>query len=153
MKTKNRILLIALFVVISTNTSIAQAIDFSEIKTEIKKAVMQEQNAFRNGDCETVLARMDNDITFLANGRRAPSKEMIGNFCNSVKRPFKTPLLDTLDIYPLSNDTAYTIRTVEFLKDETTKIEEFVTKIWKKNQGEWKITHLHSTVKEVAVSN
>lgn len=132
-----------------TSTVYAQTIDFDLVKYEVNQAVTKEQNAFKKGDCDTVLSLMDDNITFLANGRRAPSKEMIGRFCNAANRPFKTPLFDTIDIYPLRNDTAYTIRKLEFLKDETTKVEEFVTKIWKKTDGNWKIVHLHATVKEL----
>lgn len=149
MKTIKTILLIAMFVVISANTSNAQTTDFIQVKAEIKQAATQEQNAFRNGECEIVLALMDNNITFLANGRRAPSIEMISKFCGTIKRPFKEPILDSIETYPLTNDSGYSIRTLEYPKSETTKMQEFVTKIWKKIDGQWKIIHLHSTVKEI----
>ena len=121
------------------------------IKTEIQEAAFKEQNAFKSGDCDMVLSLMADDITFLANGKKVPSKSVIENFCNSIPRPFKTPSVNTLDIYPLTSTTGYTIKTLEYPFDETTKIEEFVTKIWKKTEGQWKISHLHSTVKEVPV--
>jgi ketosteroid isomerase-like protein len=142
-------LLGCIFITISPSILVAQTTDLVEVKGEINIAVTNEQNAFKNGDCDKVLEIMDDNITFLANGKRIPSKEIIGNFCNAIKRPFRNPILDKLDIYPLSNITAYTVRTLEYQKSETSKIHEFVTKIWKKIDDQWKIVHLHSTVKEI----
>jgi len=119
------------------------------VKSEIKEAAMTEQAAFKKGDCEKVLALMSDDITFLANGRKVPSKQVVGKFCNSIPRPFKTAQVNTMDVYPLSETTGYVIRTLKYPKDENTMMLEYVTKIWKKIDGNWKITHLHSTVKEM----
>ena len=144
--------LILTFVCLS-NLGFAQKFDSESVKKGIEEASLLEQNAFKTGDCEQVLALMADDITFLANGRRVPSKQVIGKFCNSIPRPFKTPTVYKLDIYPLTETTGYTIRTLEYPKTESIKMSEFVTKIWEKTDGEWKMTHLHSTVKEVAISN
>ncbi|NHF60857.1 SnoaL-like domain-containing protein [Flavobacteriaceae bacterium TP-CH-4] len=141
-----------LFLVLGTiNRTSAQTEDMEAVKTEIQATALREQQAFKSGDCTTVLNLMESDITFLANGRRVPSKGVVGKFCNSIPRPFKKPTMDTLQIYPLSSDTGYAIRTLEYPKDEKTKMKEFVTKIWRKTNGEWKISHLHSTVRELPI--
>ena len=129
-------------------TGWTQEFDEEVIKAEIQKAALTEQAAFKKGDCDQVLAMMSDDITFLANGRRVPSKQVVGKFCNSIPRPFKKATTNQLDIYALSATTGYVIRTLKYPKDETTMMLEYVTKIWKKTDGNWKITHLHSTVKE-----
>lgn len=123
--------------------------DLEAIKSEIKEAELKEQNAFKNGNCAKVMKAMEDDITFLANGRRVPSKDMIGKFCKSIPRPFKKPDINKLEAFALSETSGYTIKTLEYPNDENTKIEEFVTKIWRKSNGTWKISHLHSTVKEI----
>ena len=145
--------LIGIFLIFTfSNPANAQKQDLIDVKSEISQAAYLEQNAFKEGNCEQVLDLMDNEITFLANGRKVNSKQIIGKFCNSIPRPFKKPINDTLTIYPLTNESGYTIRTLVYPKDDKTKMQEYVTKIWKKTDGNWKITHLHSTVKEVAVS-
>ncbi|HBR53613.1 MAG TPA: hypothetical protein DEA82_05260 [Flavobacteriaceae bacterium] len=148
MKTKPHFITILLLLTIVSSAYAQEPADLS-IKTEIELAVAKEQNAFKNGDCDTVLSMMDDDITFLANGNKVPSKHIISKFCNSMPRPFKTPLSDNIEVFPLTNTSAYTIRTLEFSKDDTANIQELVTKIWKKTDGIWKITHLHSTAKEM----
>ena len=150
---KNRIIqsILLLTILFHSTNLFSQNFEANKVKLEIQEAALSEQNAFKNGDCEIVLNHMAEDITFLANGKKVPSKKVVGKFCNSIPRPFKTALIDKLDIYPLTETTAYVIRTLEYLKDEKTKMSEYVTKIWKKTDGEWKITHLHSTVKEVPI--
>ena len=145
MKTKLQLITILLLLTIVGSAYAQKSADLS-VKTEIELAVAKEQNAFKNGDCDTVLSMMDDDITFLANGNKVPSKQVIGTFCNSMPRPFKTPLSDNIEVFPLTNTSAYTIRTLEFSKDDTTNIQELVTK---KTDGIWRITHLHSTAKEM----
>ncbi|MCW8980380.1 MULTISPECIES: nuclear transport factor 2 family protein [Altibacter] len=136
-----------------SNTVNAQTLDSPNVESEIKEAAHKEQNAFKEGNCEQVLDLMDNEITFLANGKKVPSKQIISKFCNSIPRPFKEPISDKLEIYALSNESGYTIRTFEYPKDDTTNMQEYVTKIWKRIEGKWKITHLHSTVKEIPISD
>lgn len=130
----------------------AQTESLESVKSEINKAAMEEQNAFKNGDCDRVLNFMETDITFLANGHKTQSKKMIEKFCKSIPRPFKDSLLDSLNIYPLTLDTGYAVRTLEYMNDDGTKTQEYVTKIWRKNDGRWKIAHLHSTVKKIPLS-
>jgi len=132
-------------------SSVLNAQDLTAVKKELEKAALKEQSAFKNGDCDTVLAMMADDITFLANGRRVPSKQVIAKFCNAMPRPFKTPTKDQLEYHVVSEDTGYTIRTLNYPFDDEHRMEEHVTKIWHKVNGEWKIQHLHSTVKKVPV--
>jgi hypothetical protein len=61
----------------------------------------------------------------------------------------KINTVDTMEIYPLSDDSGYTVRTWEYPKDEKTKTFEYVSKIWSKTEGKWKISLLHSTAKEI----
>ncbi|MDX1365469.1 MAG: nuclear transport factor 2 family protein [Arenibacter latericius] len=129
----------------------SQDFDVDNVSLEIQEAVMAEKNAFRTGDCDTVLDFMEENITFLANGRRLPSKEMIGKFCTTIPRPFKKATTNEVTIYPLTVNSGYEIRTLEYPKDEHTKIFEYVTRIWKKSAGKWRITHLHSTVRQVPI--
>ncbi len=77
-----------------------QEFDAEKVKSEIAAAVAAEQAAFKSGDCDTVLDHMDDQITFLANGRRAPSKAVVGKFCASIPRPFQKPTIDQREIYP-----------------------------------------------------
>jgi len=153
MKTINTILLSFLLLGSPLYTLTAQTIDVEAIKSELKEVTQKEQDAFKSGNCEQVVALMAPDITFLANGRKAPSIKMIETFCNAIPRPFKQPISDNLEIHVLSNDVGYTIRSLEYANDETTKMQEYVTKIWKKTDGHWKISHLHSTVKQVSISD
>ena len=148
---KNKLNIFILFVLCLGFASL-YAQELETVKSEIKTAEEKEQNAFKNGNCSEVLEVMEDNITFLANGRRAPSKDIIGKFCKSIPRPFKKPTTDKLEVYTLSEASGYTIKTLEYPKNDSTKIEEFVTKIWKKSNGKWKISHLHSTVKEVPIS-
>ncbi|MEO6346610.1 MAG: nuclear transport factor 2 family protein [Aquaticitalea sp.] len=131
----------------------AQTSDLDVVKSEIKVAAMKEQNAFKNGDCAQVLDLMESNITFLANGNIVPSQDMIEKFCKSIPRPFKEPLVDTMEIYPLTKDTGYVVRFLEYMKDDKTKMQEYVTKIWRKTDDKWLISHLHSTIKKVAISD
>ena len=125
--------------------------DLEVVKSEIETVALQEQNAFKSGDCDGVLLLMEDSITFLANGKRMPSKEVVGKFCKSISKPFKKASIDKLDIYPLTETSGYTIRTLEFPKDDASKMQEYVTKIWRKTHGKWKTSHLHSTVKKVPI--
>lgn len=123
--------------------------DFESVKKAIQAHTDKEQKAFIEGDCETVLDLMTDDIGFYANGRKAPSKKMIGMFCEKIPRPFGTLNNDHMEIIPLTNESGYTLRTMDYYKNDRTKVEETVTKVWIKTTDGWKIKHLHSTVKEI----
>jgi len=120
------------------------------VKLEVKKATLKEQQALKNGDCETLLSMMDDKITFYANGRPAAPKNMIGVFCKNLPRPFSELTSDSLDVYALTQNSAYVVRKIEYNKNDKTKIKEVVTKIWRKSGDGWKMIHLQSTVKEVS---
>ncbi|MDP5082568.1 MAG: nuclear transport factor 2 family protein [Winogradskyella sp.] len=145
MKKINLIFLIAM-------TTIGHSQELELTKLEIKDVALQEQNAFKQGNCGKVLELMTDDITFLANGKKIPSKSIIGKFCNSISRPFEKPTIEKLEIYPLTKETGYTIKTLQYISDDKTQMQEHVTKIWKKTNGNWKIHHLHSTIKQVPSS-
>lgn len=148
-----KIIIIGLFLIFNSLINLkAQDLELQTVKFDLQSAALKEQSAFKEGNCNEVLNMMEDDITFLANGRKIPSKSIVEKFCNSVTRPFKKPIIDKLDVFPLTTDSGYTVRTLEYHKDEKTKILEYVTKIWKKTDGEWKISHLHSTVKEIDTS-
>ena len=127
--------------------------DLESTKDALKIAAKKEQNAFKNGDCDAVLAMMTDDITFLANGKPVPSKAVIAKFCNALPRPFKTPIKDQLEFFALTEDSGYTIRTLVYPHDEAHHMKEFVTKIWQKIDGVWKIKHLHSSANKISNTN
>jgi ketosteroid isomerase-like protein len=144
------IYLLGLNVVIGSSNSIcAQDISLEQVKLEVEEVTLKEQGAFKDGDCETVLNLMHDDITFYANGRSAPSKNVIKKFCEDIPRPFKGLSTGNLTVYPLTSNSAYVVRTLEFEKNEKILVREIVTKIWNRFNGEWKMVHLHSTVKEI----
>ena len=127
----------------------AQEETLADVKSQIIELSEIEINAFKNGDCETVINLFADDLTFFANGRKAPSKEMILNFCKRVPRPFEKPTLIETEYIPISVNSAYVIRIMEFSKETKVYKKEIVTKIWVKGINGWKITHLHSTIKEI----
>lgn len=125
----------------------AQQENLEHITAEIKQLTHIEIEAFKTGDCDRAIAFMDNNITFYGNGRKAASKEKIKAFCFGLARPFEKPSSVNTTYFPLSENSAYVVRTMEFSKNDTVYKKEIVTKIWKKSNGEWKIIHLHSTIK------
>ena len=120
------------------------------VTAEIKQITEIEIEAFKKGDCDKAIDFMDDDITFYGNGRKAPSKEMIKNFCSRLTRPFEKPSSVDTKFYPLTEKSAYVVRTMEFAKNEKVYKKEIVTKVWKKGNNGWKIMHLHSTIKQIA---
>ena len=130
----------------------AQDSPLESVRTELRSVVEQEKEAFANGDCVTVLAMMDDNITFYPNGNPPLPKAVIAKFCEKIPRPFPEAVKDEISIHPLTSHAAYVVRTLEYPKDEKVKIREVVTKIWKKTGDTWKITHLHSTVNETSGS-
>ncbi|NMM47814.1 nuclear transport factor 2 family protein [Marinigracilibium pacificum] len=132
-------------------TGIAQDFSLDQVKSEIEEISSKEQEAFKNGDCETVMELMSDNITFYANGTPSPPKAMIEKFCNNIPRPFPELNDGDLKIYPLSSNSAYSVKTLEYHKDENTRIRKIVTKIWNRIEGNWKMAHLQSTVKEILI--
>ena len=127
----------------------AQKENLESVKAKIMELSEMEIDAFKKGDCETMANLLDDNISFYANGRKAPNKEMILGFCNRIPRPFEKPSYLTSEYIPISNNSAYVIRIMEFSKDGKVYKKEIVTKIWVKGIDGWKIVHLHSTIKEL----
>ena len=140
------LLILALVVTLKTN---AQQENLENIKSEIMEITQMEIEAFKSGECEKFIDLFDDNITFYADGRKAPSKEMILGFCKRVPRPFEKPSSIEMEYFPISKNSAYVVRTMEFTKDEKVYKKEVVTKIWVKGPSGWQITHLHSTIKKL----
>lgn len=129
--------------------SYAQNSSLDKVKLQIEALTLKEQNAFKAGDCETVMSLMADNIVFYANGRNVPSKDMINAFCQRIPRPFKETAVSNLEIHVLNENAGFVVRTLEFDKDDHIKVKEVVTKIWSNTIDGWKMVHLQSTVKEV----
>lgn len=124
------------------------------IRAEIEKLSRTEEKAFKEGDCEATVSFFDDGITFFANGRKAPSKEFILNFCKRIPRPFPETGSITDNYYVLSPDAAYSVRVIDFPPDSEKPgpfMKEVVTKLWSKSPEGWKIVHFHSSVTAVPV--
>jgi len=127
----------------------AQEKNIEDLKSEIIEVSEKEINAFKSGDCQALDGFIDEKATFYMNGRKAPNKQMILGFCRQVQRPFEKPSLTEMEYMPISDNTAYVVRTMEFSKDEKIYKKEIVTKIWVKGTDGWKIMHLHSTISKL----
>ena len=123
--------------------------NLEDVKSIIIELSEREINAFKSGDCATMINLFADNITFYANGRKAPNKEMILGFCKRIPRPFEEPSYLQTEYIPISNNSAYLIRTMEFSDGEKVNKKEVVTKIWIKGKDGWKISHLHSTIKKI----
>lgn len=142
---------ILFFIAIWFGTNLqAQEDNLEIISEEIEQITNIEIEAFKSGDCDKAISFMDENITFYGDGRKAPSKEMIKAFCFRLTRPFEKPSSIDTKYYPLSRNSAYVIRIMEFTKNEKVYKKEIVTKVWKKSDVGWKIMHLHSTIKLMA---
>jgi hypothetical protein len=109
---------------------------------------MAEQQAFEEGDCDKVESMLAEDLTFYANGRRM-SREQVGNFCRTIKRPFgagRAPIEDTTTPYLVSERLGYTVRDFRWHDENGRVMREGVTKIWSRGDQGWQIMHFQSTV-------
>ena len=132
--------LIALFSLLFS--TVAQSSD------DLLAAVEEEQEAFEEGDCDKVESMMAEDITFYANGRKM-SREQVGRFCRSIKRPFgagRAPIEDETTPYLIDEDLGYTVRDFWWHDESERIVHEVVTKIWAKDEDGWKMIHFQSTV-------
>ena len=110
--------------------------------------VETEQQAFKDGDCEKVESMLADDVTFFANNRKM-TREQVGNFCRSIKRPFgagRDPIEDTITPFLLTENLGYTVRDFRWHNENERVIHEVVTKIWAKEEDGWKMIHFQSTV-------
>ena len=108
---------------------------------ELLAVALEQQNAFKEGDCNKIESLMDKEVTFYANGRRM-THEQVGNFCKTIKRPFgsgRPPINDTTTPYRISETLGYTVRDFRWTNSDDQVIHEIVTKIWLKSEGSWKI--------------
>ncbi len=115
---------------------------------ELLAVAEEEQEAFREGDCDRVLSLMAEDITFYTNSRKM-SREQIGKFCRLMKRPFgagRAPISDTITPYKVSETLGYTVRELRFHDKDERVVQETVTKIWSKGDDGWKMIHFQATV-------
>jgi|GEM_PF-3216457 len=115
---------------------------------ELLAVAHEEQAAFKEGDCDKVQSLMAEDITFYANSRKM-SREQVGKFCRSMKRPFgagRAPISDTITPYKVSETLGYTVREFKFHDEDERVVHEVVTKIWSKGEDGWKMIHFQSTV-------
>ena len=131
-----------------TGNLIAQEALLEQVKAEIQAVTEKEEQAFKVGDCETLMSLMADNITFYANGRPSPPRNRIRDFCENIPRPFADLASANLTVNPLSAHAGYVVRTRAFDKNEQIRVHEIVTKIWNRIDGEWKMVHLHSTVQE-----
>ncbi len=140
----NTALLLALFLSSMLIVN-AQTNELTSVKSKIMELTDIEIDAFKTGDCQTMGDLIDDNATFYLDGMKAP-KEMIIGFCKRIQRPFEAPSKVTSEFLPISNNSAYVVRIMEFSKDGKLYKKEIVTKIWVKGEDGWKIAHLHSTI-------
>lgn len=115
---------------------------------ELLAVVMEEQKAFKEGDCEKVKSLIAKEITFYANSRRMSRDEVV-KFCRTIKRPFgagRAPIEDTITRYMINENLGYTVRDFRWQDENERVFHEVVTKIWSKDDDGWKIIHFQSTV-------
>jgi len=115
---------------------------------ELLAVAMEEQKAFKEGDCNKIESLIDTEVTFYVNGRRM-THEQVGSFCRAIKRPFgsgRSPIEDTITPYRISETLGYTVRDFRWTNADKLVIHEVVTKIWLKGEDGWKIIHFQSTV-------
>lgn len=125
---KVRVLLL-LVLSVGTITLYAQQENLESVKAKIKELSEIEIDAFKNGDCEIMLNLLDDNISFYANGKKA-SKEIVLGFCKGLTRPFEKPSHLDIEYIPISSNSAYVIRIMDFSKDGMVYKKEIVTKIW-----------------------
>ena len=115
---------------------------------ELLAVVKEEQQAFKDGDCDHVDSILDPDVVFYMNTRPA-NAEQVSRFCRTIKRPFgagRGPIDDKLEAFQTSEDSGYTVRVFRWYDKNEQVVSEIVTKIWKKKEDGWKIVHFQSTV-------
>ncbi len=119
----------------------------ASVEEVLMAAAEAETKAFKDGDCDTLMAHMGEDLTFYANGRRM-NREMVRNFCENIPRPFgQTPTEDETSAFAISDTAGYTVRDFTWVDKKGRTVHEIVTKIWRKQDEQWVMTHFQSTVK------
>ena len=146
----SKIVTIPFFMSITAIIGCAQVTDLEKIKAEIEEVSLQEIEAFKIGDCDSVSSFMDDKATFYMNGKQIPHKSVLIGFCKKIPRPFEKPSSVSMNYFPIDLNTAYVVRVMEFSKESKVYKKEVVTKIWVKKDEKWRITHIHSTITEIA---
>jgi len=139
------LLLIGTLCAISIFQLSAQSPDLSHVKSALEKLNEGEIEAFKNGDCNQLSEYIDDDVSIFLNGRKGSKKKLIG-FCRMVERPFEKPSHVDMEYIPISAESGYVLRTMEFSKDGVMYKNELVTKLWMKKESGWKIVHIHTTI-------
>ena len=150
-----KLYLIVLITILANFTAI-KAQDMTSKQVQSIKAIIsyqhqQEQKAFLEGDCDKVLSFFDQNVQFYAAGRKAPSWEFIGKFCQQIPRPFPETGEIKDEIHVTSPTTAYLVRTIDLAENPDSKEfkKEVITKIWQETPDGWKIVHFHSSVNTI----
>lgn len=125
---KSKVIFISLLLLGTATTLHGQEGSLESVKMKIKELSEIEIDAFRNGECETMLNLLDDDISFYTNGKKA-SKEMVLGFCKQIPRPFEKPSHLETEYIPISSNSAYVIRIMDFSKDGIVYKKEIVTKM------------------------
>ncbi len=126
------------------------------VRAEIEEQHKQEQKAFIEGECDTVVSFYSDEATRYLNGRPVTSREESREFCNKIPRPFspksaRPKISDSY--YVLSENVAYVVRTIDFepAEDKSPAFKrEVVTKVWSRTNYGWKIVHFHSSVHSIS---
>lgn len=126
------------------------------VRAQIEEEHRREQNAFIEGDCNTVVSFYSDEATIYRDGRRVEDMSDTLEFCRNLPRPFtrvggQPEISDSF--YVLSENAVHFVRTIDFAptSDESPAFKrEVITKVWEKLNGEWKIVHFHSSVHSVS---
>ncbi len=155
----NLILLSLLTVITLPAMSYAQSLtdEIKEaVRAEIGELHQQEQKAFIDGDCETVISFYSDEATIYLAGRKVDLPQLL-QFCSKIPRPFQrdgaTPGISD-NFYVLSENIAHFVRTIDFepSEDDPSSFKrEVITKVWSRTNDEWKIVHFHSSVHSLQV--
>ena len=144
----NRLLLIGLVLFVACTDTKETVFNKEALTAELISATNIEQEAFMNGDCETVKNAFNDDAEIYLNGNRLPSLDMLYNFCNKVPRPFNKPGKEELHTFVQTPTSGYTIKVMN-LEDKDSLgnyTKEVITKVFHKIDDAWKIVHMNSSI-------
>lgn len=139
----------------TASTALAQATSVSttdQVRAEVESVHELEQQAFLEGDCETMASFYSDAVTFYANGRVIPTLADLVALCERMPRPFEQSATPHDRIHALSETSAYLVRVLEFAPPgdgSDLHKREVVTKVWSKGPAGWKIVHFQSSISQV----
>ena len=143
MYTSIRLLLGGLFLALFATLPLA-AQNLAQAEAELKLAHTTETEAYMRGECSVILALLDEDVSFYANGGESMLRDDIKNLCSQARRPFSTPIADNTTIKALSPTTGYTVRVIEHDGTPRGHAKTVTTKVWEKGKDGWKVVHFQS---------